>query len=52
MHLRAGEGRAWVMPKIEIQIKRIPRRKGVVTWELWVMRRVFKVQEEWIDRGV
>lgn len=34
-----------------MEIKWIPRRRGAVRWELWVMRKVFKVQEEWIDRG-
>ena len=34
---REGMGDWW--RQIEIQIKWIPRRKGVLGWELWVMRK-------------
>lgn len=39
------------MLEIEIQIKRIPRRKALLSGELWVVRSLFKVQEKWIERG-
>lgn len=39
------------MLEVEIRVKWIPRRKGLLRGESWVGRRVFEVPGEWIDRG-